>query len=260
MSTSRAYRTLDLRLDPAGFATLVLDRPERFNALSSELRGEMADAIARLEADPAVRVLILTGAGRAFTVGMDLDEWRQSDRLAAGAYEQDPVQAILSFTGPVIGAINGLAVTGGLEIALACDLLLASTEARFADTHAQVGLLPGWGGSVRLVRRIGLARAKELALSGRFMDAHEARDWGLVNHVVAPDELLPRAERLARDMLAAHPDTLRAYKRLLDQESAMGFEQALAHERHTSIANNSAVRSEDIDARVAAMVQRRKSP
>ena len=191
---------------------------------------------------------------------MDLEEWAVTDELAAGAYDNDPVHALRGFSGPVIGAINGLAVTGGLEIALACDLLVASTKARFADTHAQVGLLPGWGGSVRLARLVGLNRAKELALTGRFLHADEALAWGLVNHVVAPEALLPKAESIARQMAAAVPETLIAYKRLLDDESVLPLDEALALERRTSIANNARVSGESIAARAAAMVARRKAP
>jgi enoyl-CoA hydratase/carnithine racemase len=252
------YKTIQVIRDEAGFATLVLNRPDKNNTLSNELRGEMVAACAELEADAGVRVLVLTGAGRAFTAGMDLDEWRTSDKLAAGAYENDPVKALLSFSGPVIGAVNGIAVTGGLEIALACDLLVASTQARFADTHAQVGLLPGWGGSVRMARLIGLNRAKELALTGRFLGAEEALAWGLVNHVVAPDQLMAKATSIARQMAAAVPETLKAYKRLLDHEWDLRFQEALALERRSSLDNNAAVRGETIDARVAAMVAARK--
>ena len=253
-----AYRTIRVTRSEDGFATLVMNRPDRFNALSNELRGEMVEAIARLEADPGVRVLILTGAGRAFTAGMDLEEWAVSDKVAAGAYENDPVKALRSFSGPVIGAVNGIAVTGGVEIAVACDMLIASTEARFADTHAMVGLLPGWGGSVRMARLIGLSRAKELALTGRFLGAEEALAWGFVNHVVAPAELMPKAESIARQMAAAVPATMIAYKRLLDEGWALPIDEAFAHERRASLANNATVSSASIDARVAEMVARRK--
>ena len=252
------YRTLQITRHDDGFATLVLNRPDKLNTLSNELRGEMAAAVAVLEADPGVRVLIVTGAGRAFTAGMDLEEWRSSDKLAAGAYENDPVAALRSFSGPVIGAINGVAITGGLEIAVVCDLLVASTEARFADTHALVGLLPGWGKSVRLVRLIGLSRAKEMALTGRVIGAEEALAWGLVNHVVAPGALIAKAESIARQMATAVPQTLIAYKRLLDEGSELPLADALALERRVSIANNAQVSGATIDERVAAMVARRK--
>lgn len=247
------FENLIVECSDDGFATLVMNRPDKLNTLSIRLRQEFAEAIDALEADPAIRVLILTGAGRAFTAGLDLDEWAAPGVVAAGAYEHDAVAALGRFTGPVIGAINGLAVTGGLEISLACDVLIASTEARFADTHAQVGLLPGWGGSVRLARRIGTHRAKELALTGRFLGALEAADWGLVNRVVAPDQLRLEAETLARQMLAAVPETLVAYKRLLDDEEGVSFAVALRFERAASLANNVPVSRGEIDARLARL-------
>lgn len=253
------FRTILVTRAPVGYATLTFNRPVHLNTLSNELRKEVVAAVAQLEADPYVRVLIVTGVGRAFTAGMDLEEWGAGSEVAAGAYEHDPVQALLSFSGPVIGAINGLAVTGGVEICLACDLLVASTQARFADTHAAVGLLPGWGGSVRLARRVGLARAKELALTGCFFDANEALAWGFVNHVVPPEELVEKAQAIACQMLGAVPDTLAAYKRLLDDGENLSLTDALAHERRSSLANNAQVAREDIDARVAALVTRRKS-
>jgi enoyl-CoA hydratase len=252
------YKTIQVVRSDDGFATLVLNRPDKLNTLSNALRCEVVAAVAALEADPGVRVLVLTGTGRAFSAGMDLDEWGATDELAAGAYDNDPVEALRAFCGPVIGAINGLAVTGGLEIALACDLLVASTQARFADTHALVGLLPGWGGSVRMARAIGLARAKELALTGRFLGADEALAWGLVNHVVAPEALMSKAEEIARQMAAAVPEALIAYKRLLDDGAGLAMEEALALERRLSIANNARVGGAAIGARVAAMVARRK--
>jgi enoyl-CoA hydratase len=153
----------------------------------------------------------------------------------------------------VIGAVNGPAVTGGLELALACDFLVASTQARFADTHAMVGLLPGWGGSVRLARRVGLARAKELALTGRFLDGGEALAWGLVNRVVPPERLLPTAQELAAQMLQAEPRTLRAYRRLLDEGAGLALPQALAAERRASVAHNTPVARASVQARAKAM-------
>ena len=236
-----------------GFATLLLNRPDKLNTLSIAMRREMAVAITALEADPAVRVLILTGVGRAFTAGLDLDEWAAPGVVAAGAYEHDAVAALEKFSGPVIGAINGLAITGGLEIALACDLLIAASDARFADTHVQVGLLPGWGGSVRMIDRVGLSRAKELAFTGRFLGADEALVWGLVNRVVAPAQLRAEAEAMARQMLAGVPATLAAYKRLLDQEAATTVGEALRLERAASLANNTPVKRAEIDARLAGL-------
>ncbi len=137
---------------------------------------------------------------------------------------------------PIIGAINGYAVTGRFEFALACDELIASSEARFADTHARVGTLPGGGLSQKLSRLVGVFRAKELALTGNFIGAAEAAAWGLVHRVVPPDEFLPASRALARDMLSCVPDVLRAYKRVIDA----GFAITLAEGRRLEAATHRA--------------------
>lgn len=252
------YETLLVERAPEGYATVTLNRPEKLNTLSIALRQELAAAVAALEADPAIHVLIVTGAGRAFTAGLDLDEWATPGKTPAAAIEHDAVAALRQFSGPVIGAINGLCITGGVEMALACDLLVAASDARFADTHVKVGLLPGWGGSVRLIRRIGPNRAKELALTGRFLAADEALAWGLVNRVVPPDRLLAEAHALARQVLANPPDGVARYKRLLDEEAGLTEAQGFALERATSQAANATVTREEIEARLARL--RRQGP
>jgi len=234
-----------------GFATVTLNRPEKLNTLSIRMRQELGAVIDELEADAATRVLILTGAGRAFTAGLDLDEW--STAPAAGAWEHNAVAALERFSGPVIGAINGLAITGGVEIALACDVLIAASSVRFADTHAKVGLLPGWGGSVRMQQRIGPHRAKELALTGRFFSADEALAWGFVNRVVPPEQLLPEAQAMAREMLANVPEGLVAYKKLLNDEALLPLAEAFALEDRTARAANLGVTREEIDRRLARL-------
>jgi enoyl-CoA hydratase len=237
-----SYRTVLLERHPAGYAVLTLNRPEKLNALSMELRRELVSALEELRRDPAVRVLILTGAGRAFCAGLDLNELSQpTSANSARAFELDPVAALLQFEAPVIGAINGVAATGGFELAMVCDILLASTHAQFADTHAKVGLLPGWGLSVRLPRRIGLHRAKELAFTARFLSAAEAEAWGLVNRVVPPGELLDAARAMAEEMLAVVPEVLVNYKKLLDQSFSHPAGAALVSERATATDANAHV-------------------
>ena len=209
-------------------ATVTLNRPEAMNALSRALRAELAAAMRGLAADESVRAIVLTGAGtRAFTAGLDLKELgADTSNLGAANAEgadENPVRAIELCPQPVIGAINGVAITGGFEVALACDVLLASTNARFADTHARVGIMPGWGLSQKLSRIVGLGRAKELSLTGNFLGAEAARDWGLVNRVVAPGELLPAAQALARDIAGIDPAMVRGYKKLIDDGYALPF-------------------------------------
>lgn len=250
------YQNLLVERHEDGFATIVFNRPEKLNTLSIALRRDLAAAVAEMEADPAVHVLILTGNGRAFTAGLDLDEW--STAPAAAAWELSAVAAIEPFSGPVIGAINGLCITGGLELALACDLLVAAGDARFADTHTKVGLLPGWGGSVRLQQRVGPHRAKELALTARFLPADEALAWGLVNRVVPPDRLRAEAEALAREMLSNIPAGLAAYKRLLNDEGDLPLGDALALERNRAREASLGVTREEIDARLARLRRQKR--
>jgi enoyl-CoA hydratase len=227
-----------------GYAVLTLNRPQAMNALSRVLREDLAATVDDLSEDRETRVLVLTGAGRAFCAGLDLKEI--GSEPAGGAAlpsgeTANPCVSLRRFPGPVIGAINGPAVTGGFELALACDVLLASTNARFADTHARVGLLPGWGLSQRLSRTIGIRRAKELSLTGNLLDAETAAAWGLVNRVVKPDELLPTARRLAEDMLSVVPEMLPAYKRLIDEGFASTLADGLRLETARSRAWNASV-------------------
>ena len=212
-----------------GCACLTLNRPQAMNALSLALRRTLVDALAALARDESVRALVLTGAGKAFCAGLDLREIDPA-ALTSGA-DADVATAVASFPRPVIGAINGAAITGGLELALACDVLLASSEARFADTHARVGVIPGWGLSQRLPRRIGIGRAKEMAFSGNFVNAEQAERWGLVNRVTPPHELMPQALALAADMADAAPGMLVAYKRLIDDGFARPFAEGMALEQ-----------------------------
>jgi enoyl-CoA hydratase len=242
-------------------ATVTLNRPEAMNALSRALRAELAAAMRGLAADESVCAIVLTGAGtRAFTAGLDLKELgADTSNLGAANAEgadENPVRAIELCPQPVIGAINGVAITGGFEVALACDLLIASTNARFADTHARVGIMPGWGLSQKLSRIVGLGRAKELSLTGNFLGAEAARDWGLVNRVVAPGDLLPAAHALARDIASADPAMVRGYKKLIDDGYALPFAEGLALERQRSKTANSSVRAEEVEARRLAVIER----
>jgi enoyl-CoA hydratase len=160
------------------------------------------------------------------------------------------------FSGPIIGAINGVAITGGFEMALACDVLIGTPNTRFADTHARVGILPGWGLSQKLMRFIGASRAKEVSLTGNFITAEQALDWGLINHIVAPDALMDKARALAVDMLSCVPETLAAYKALMDDGFAMSFADGMDLEQTRSRAANSQVGAGDVEARRAAIQQR----
>jgi enoyl-CoA hydratase len=240
-----------------GYAVLTLNRPEQKNALSRALRAALSEAIDSFAGDPGVRVLILTGAGGTFCAGLDLKEIGGSDAALQAALTEAPVvDAMARFPGPVIGAIHGAALTGGFELALGCDLLVAGESARFADTHGRVGLLPVWGLSQRLSRLIGPAHAKEMSLTGNFIGAQQALAWGLVNRVVPDAALLDVARTLALDMGSLAPGMLCAYKRLIDQGFGQPLSEALAFERREAMAFDAAVSCQAVEANRLAVVAR----
>jgi enoyl-CoA hydratase len=185
-------------------ATVTLNRPTVRNALNAALRRALPTTIERLDNDDSVDVIILTGADPAFCAGVDLKE------LGGGSSGgDDEIRGLIEggnpfgpIAKPIIGAINGVAVTGGFELALNCDFLIASEQARFADTHARVGIQPGWGLTVLLPQAVGLRRAREMSTTGNFVNAQTALEWGLVNHVVAHTDLLPICRALAADIVS----------------------------------------------------------
>lgn len=247
-----------------GVAVVTFNRPEAMNALSKALRAALNQAIRELDADPEVRVIVLTGAGeRAFTAGLDLKELG-TDPLGMGAAnatttEENPALAVLACSKPIIGAINGVAITGGFEVALACDVLICSANARFADTHARVGITPGWGLSQKLSRAIGPYRAKELSLTGNFLSAQQAYDWGLVNRVVEPAELMPAALKLAAEMASIEGEMLVTYKAMIDDGYKLALGEGLRLEHDRSVVHNAAVTPEMVEQRRLAVQARGRS-
>jgi enoyl-CoA hydratase len=225
-------------------AVVTLNRPEARNALNRAVRKRLPAVISELEADENVDVMILTGTDPAFCAGVDLKEFGSGEVSASGEGFADignrrdgrlPFRGALPpRTKLLIGAINGVAVTGGFEVALACDFLVASERARFADTHARVGVMPGWGLTVLLAQRIGVARAKELSVTGNFLDAPTALAWGLVNHVVPHDELLPFCVQLGRDSLTIDQVAVRRMLRTYDEVTATTVDEGWAIEDRVS--------------------------
>ncbi|WP_134765653.1 enoyl-CoA hydratase [Nocardioides sp. 1609] len=216
-----------------GVATLTLNRPASRNALSAELIAALRTAMAEVGADDAVRVVVLTGADPAFCAGLDLKQLGSSgENLSLGATSADggggPAHLPWpTLTKPLIGAVNGVAVTGGLELALNCDLLVASERARFADTHARVGVLPGWGLSVLLPLAVGRGTARRMSLTGDFLDAHQAAAVGLVTQVVPHEELLPTVHAIAATIAGNQQDAVRellaSYRRIEEAQVGEGF-------------------------------------
>lgn len=213
-----------------GIATLTLNRPDQMNALSLELRWELQAALEDIGADPEIGVVVLTGAGKAFCAGLDLKEMGSSVQERGAVQPKDPPSLLRAVNKPIIGAINGAAITGGFEISLSCDLLLITPETRFADTHARIGLIAGWGLGARLSRAVGLARAKELSLTGNFLSAQQAYEWGLVNRIVPREELLPTCHALAQDMLSCVPEVMSEYKRQIDHAYDLSLGDAMVYE------------------------------
>ena len=193
--------------------TVTMNRPEARNALNAELRSALPKAMLALDADDDVDVVILTGTDPAFCAGLDLKELGSRGTRQPG--DPDPVVGgpFPTMTKPVIGAINGVAITGGFEIALNCDFLIASENARFADTHSRVGVMPGWGLTVLLPQAVGVRKAREMSTTGNFLGAHEALLFGLVNHVVPHEELLPFTREIATDIIG---NDQRGVRRMLE--------------------------------------------
>lgn len=203
----------------AGVRTITLNRPEARNALNSELIETLATALTAANADDDVDVVVLTGSDPAFCAGLDLKELKETGRnLGLGPNAPaDPWRALMEMRVPVIGAMNGSTATGGLELALACDILIASERARFADTHAKVGVVPGAGMTALLSQAVGARWAKEMSLTARFIDASQALRIGLVNHVVEHERLLPLAREIAAEIQGCNQPALRSIKQTYNE-------------------------------------------
>lgn len=201
-------------------ATLTLDRPDALNALNPDLLAALDAAISQVESDSALRALVLTGAGRAFVAGADIAAMATMTPLEAEAFSTRAHLIFERLEGlaiPTIAAVNGFALGGGCELALSCDFIYASSKARIGQPETKLGLIPGFGGTSRLVRRVGLARAKELVFVAEPISADEALQMGLVNRVVEPDALMETAMGAAEAIAARGPVAIRIAKRVLQQ-------------------------------------------
>ncbi len=233
--------------------TVTLNRPNSRNALSTALRNRFFGALREADADDEVDVIIVTGADPVFCAGLDLKELGDTTELPDISPKWPPM------TKPVIGAINGAAVTGGLELALYCDILIASEHARFADTHARVGLLPTWGLSVRLPQKVGVGLARRMSLTGDYLSAEDALRAGLVTQVVAHAELLPTARAVAASIVGNNQKAVRAllasYHRIDEDQTGSGlWIEAMSAKKWMA-----ATSGDDIAASRASVIERGRS-
>lgn len=214
-----------------GIARITINRPDKLNALNATVIAELGDAVTRVETDAAVRAVILTGAGqKAFVAGADITELAEQkplDGKARSLLGQQVFRRLERCGKPVIAAVNGFALGGGCELAMACHIRLAAENAKFGQPEVKLGIGPGYGGTARLPRLVGRGRALELLLTGSMIDAAEAYRIGLVNRVVPADRLLPESEALARAILENGPLAIQACLEAVDAGLDMGLDQAL---------------------------------
>lgn len=239
-------------------ATVTLNRPLRRNALTSRLIRELSATMARLTDDARVRAVVLTGAGQAFCAGLDLRELGGTgDNMRSAGPSAGDNAPWHRPAKPVVAAVNGPAVTGGLEIVLHCDFVIASEAARFGDTHARVGVLPGWGLSYLLPQAVGVRRAREMSLTGRLIGAEEALTWGLVNRVVEGEDLLTTAREAARQIAELDPEIAAEYLALYRDNAASTLAKAAQRESSRSLAwAERMFRPESVAARADALIER----
>ncbi len=241
-----------------GYAVVTLNRPEVMNALSPDLIADLCAAFRQLQGETDIRAVVLTGAGRAFCAGLDLKALAAGEGMGEFEIhgEHDLVSAMADFSRPIIVAVNGVAATGGFELALMGDILIAADTARFADTHCRVGLAPGWGLSQKLARIIGPSRAREAHFSGNFISAEQADAWGLVSRVVEPGQLMDACRRLATEIAGCVPEAVVIYKQLVNDGLEMDLGAGLAMERNLMPHFNNSVSGAEIEKRRAAVQQR----
>lgn len=243
-----------------GIAVLTLNRPERFNSVSMALLDDLERHLDAVEAEPALRAVLIAGAGKHFCTGADLDEVseRRRSRQELAAFIVRGHEVLRRLEGsplPVLAAVQGYCLAGGMELMMAADWVMAAEDARIGCQHARFGLVPGWGGTQRLPRLVGLRRALELMYSARWLAAAEALDWGLINAVVAPEHLQEAALETARSLTQRNPQGLAAMKRLARVGCEGSLADGLALEREHVV---DALLSENVSEGLAAFRERRE--
>jgi enoyl-CoA hydratase len=242
-----------------GIATITLNRPEALNAFSKEVVSEVLQALEDIRSDESVRVVILTGAGeRAFSAGADIKAMIGMNSLKARELSLMGGKLCLALENlekPVIAALNGYALGGGLEVAMSCDLRIASENSRMGQTEINIGLIPGWGGTQRLTRLVGRTKAKEMVFTGKMIDAKTAEQLGIVNMAVPADKFRETVRQFALELASKAPVAFRVAKALIDKGAEIGLDSALALEREGF---GVVASTEDLQEGVKAFTEKRK--
>ncbi|KDP35156.1 hypothetical protein JCGZ_10690 [Jatropha curcas] len=261
MDQSRAESLILVSHDPKGVAIITINRPKSLNSLTRSMMVHLAHEIKALDIDDSVRVIILTGTGRAFCSGVDLTAAEDVFKGDVTDMESDPVEQMERCKKPIIGAINGFAVTAGFKIAVACDILVAAKGAKFIDTHSRFGVFPYWGFSQKLPRIIGPGRAREASLTAMPITAEQAEKWGLVNHVVEESELLKKCREIAKAIIKNNQELVLRYKAAindglkLDSSHALSLEKDRAHDYYNGMTKEQFKKMQEFIA-----VRRAKNP
>jgi enoyl-CoA hydratase/carnithine racemase len=242
---------LVLREDEGGVARLTLNRPDKLNALNLELFAELEAHASAIAADPAVHVVTLRGAGRCFSAGHDLGGIAEGEPHERANYQAHVIEALATLPQPLVVGVHGFCYTGGLELALAGDIILCTASAKFADTHARFALVPVWGLSQRLPRRVGTYKAREMMFTCRAYSGEQAAAMGLANICVPDERFEAELAALAAEIAAQSPHSHRANKRLLLETDGLPIAAGLAHEIY-----HGAGRGPDMQARIAAFRKR----
>ena len=235
-------------------AVITFNRPEAMNALNNQTRAEFAEAITDVAADEEIKVLILTGSGKAFVAGSDIKEFNKTTPFMAHNIHRLG-EMVEKLPKPVIAAVNGFCLGGGCEIAMGCDIIIASEKAKFGQTEINIGIIPGGGGTQRLQRLIGPCRAKELIFTGDIIRADEADRIGLVNRVVPMDELMPAAKELAKKIAYKSAAALKLAKQAINYGMQAPLESGLKYEYEMYAL---ALSLEDKAEGVSAFIEKRK--
>ncbi len=253
------YETLRVETE-GGVATVTLNRPKVLNALNHKLIGELHQAFHALRGDDAVRVVVITGEGeKAFAAGADIGELAKLDPVAAietSQRGQRVLREIEQLGKPVIAAINGFALGGGCELAMACTLRVAVTTASLGQPEVNLGVIPGYGGTQRLTRLVGKGRAMDLVLTGRMVSAEEALSMGLVNQVVEPGDLQAAVAKLAKTLMGKGPLALRYAMEAVHRGLEFSLDDAFAYEAHLF---GVCASSKDMKEGLGAFLEKRKA-